>query len=382
MTKNDNLQNLQDFDSERQRTIIKEMNDKWDETNFNPESLLDEFELYFYNKNVLYNNKTYPIGTFSTNALNFVIDKKMKKLQPLLRTLYINYETVVLDSKKKLQLEDLKKIDSQIEVIKSYLGSLIVFDDRIGANNSLVTAYAIYGETGQSDDLIRNHASYQLISYIKIGDALISFFEHMHPFSKFWITNKYETYNHNYAQAFEDYFHNEISLDVSINTHTILPTVMFQSTCTESRFHSIELSNGSRVFGESLKFKSYLELLQYDYFKALQSEHTVRICNNCKHAFLQTTKHNTIYCDNIAPGYTNKTCREVGALHKQKEMVNNSPIHQLYKRCYKKLNQRYNRGTITLDEFNELISEISELRDTALSGTIEISAFSNQLDEI
>lgn len=351
------------------------MTDKWEGTNFNSESLLDEFEIYLYNKNVLYNNKTYPIGTFSTNAFNFVIDKKMKKLQPLLRTLYNDYQTVIMNTKKKLQLEDLKKIDSQIEVIKSTLDSLIVFDDRIIANNNLVTAYSIYGETGQSDDLIRNHASYQIISYIKIGDALISFFEHMYPFSKFWITNKSETYNHNYAEAFEDYFHNEIHLNVSFNIHTVLPTVMFQSTHTESRFDSMELSNGNRVFGETLKFKSFLELLQYDYFKALQGEHTVRICNNCKRAFLQTTKHHTIYCDNIAPGYTDKTCREVGALNKQKEKVNNSPIHQLYKRCYKKLNQRYNRGTINLDEFNKLITSIQQLRDDALNGIIELDNY-------
>lgn len=382
MTKNDNLQNLQGLDIEKQLAIMKEMADKWEETNFNPESLLDEFEIYLYNKNVLYNNKTYLIGTFSTNALNFLIDNKMKKLQPLLRSLYKDYQTVIIDTKKKLQLEDLKKIDSQIEVIKSHLGSLIIFDDRISANNSLVTAYAIYGETGQSDDLIRNHASYQIISYIKIGDALISFFEHMHPFSRFWITNKSETYNHNYAQAFEDYFYNEIPLDVSINTHTILPTVMFQSTHTKSRFHSMELPTGNRVFGESLKFKSYLELLQYDYFKALQSEHTVRICNNCKRAFLQTTKHHTIYCDNIAPGYTDKTCREVGALSKQKEKVNNSPIHQLYKRCYKKLNQRYNRGTINLDEFNESITKISGYRDSTLHGKMTIDVLEKLLKEI
>lgn len=382
MTKNDNLQSSRDLDIEKQLEIIKEMADKWEKSNFNPDSLLDEFEIYLYNKNALYNNKTYPIGTFSTNALNFVIDNKMKTLQPLLKSLYKDYQTVITDAKKKLQLEDLKKIDSQIEVIKSHLGSLIVFDDSIGANNSLVTAYDIYGETDQSDDLIRNHASYQIISYINIGDALISFFEHMHPFSKFWITNKSETYNHNYAQAFEDYFHNEIPLNVSINTHTILPTVMFQSTHTEIRFQSMKLPNGNRVFGESLKFTSYLELLQYDYFKALQGEHTVRICNNCKRAFLQTTKHHTIYCDNIAPGYTDKTCREVGALNKQKEKIENSPIQQLYKRCYKKLNQRYNRGTITLDEFNESVSDIQKFTDKALNGNLSVEKLKRLINNI
>lgn len=381
MTKIDNLQTLQELEAELERQQLQEMINKWEEEDFNPDSLLDEFVLTFFDKNVLYKEVSFPIGTFSTYALNFVIDGKMKELQPLLQNLYKDFQTLAENTHKKLQLDDLKKFDAQIEIIKPYLTSLILFDDRIKANNTLQTTYEVYGEN--ADDLILNHTTYQVLSYIKIGDALISFFEHMHPFSKRWITDSSKSYNHNYAQAFQDYFYHDIPLNVAINTNTILPTVMFQFTQVESWFQPLTLPNQDHlVFGESLKFNSYLELLQYDYFKALQNEHTVRICSNCKRAFLNTTKHHTIYCDQIAPNETDKTCRDVGALNKQKEKVENSPIHQLYKKCYKKLNQRYNRQTITLDEFNRLIAEIVELRESALIGNLSITELESKLSEL
>ena len=198
----------------------------------------------------------------------------------------------------------------------------------------------------------------------------------MHPFSKRYITESSEVYNHNYAQAFEDYFYNEISISTAMSDSTILPTTILQATSVESKFCPIRLTEDNTVvFGETLRLNSYLELLQYDYFKALQLENTVRICRNCGRAFLQTTKHHTVYCDRIAPHYNDKTCRDIGALNKQKEKGQNSPIHQLYKRCYKKLNQRYNRGTITLDEFNMSIMIISDSRNQALSAVISLSEY-------
>lgn len=69
-------------------------------------------------------------------------------------------------------------------------------------------------------------------------------------------------------------------------------------------------------------------------------------------------------------------------MNQQKELIKNSPIHQLYKRCYKKLNQRYNRGTITQDEFNRLISEIQKLRDDALGGQLSVVEFTSKLEII
>lgn len=108
----------------------------------------------------------------------------------------------------------------------------------------------------------------------------------------------------------------------------------------------------------------------------------MRVCRNCKRAFLNTTKHHTIYCDQIAPNETKKTCRQVGALNSEKEKIENSPIHQIYLRCYKKLNQRYNRRTITQNEFNKLITSIQQLRDDALNGTIELENYIYKINNL
>ena len=381
MTIFDNLQLEQTSDADLQRQQLLDIIDFLSKTDFNPETSLSDFEVFFYQKNILFNDAVYLVGTFSTSALNFVIDKKMKELQPLLVSLYDDYKLIVQAPGKKLQLEDIKRFDEQIKVIKTYLDSLIVFDNN--SNSSLTLAYEVYTNSSESCKLIHNYTSFIILSYIRIGDALISFYEHMYPFSKHYITESSEIYNHNYAQAFEDYFYNEVPITTAVSTSTILPTAMLQFATIDSRFcPAKQPGNNNTVFGETLRFNSYLELLQYDYLKALQLEHTIRICLNCGRAFLQTTKHHTVYCDRTASHYEDKTCRDVGALNKQKEKVQNSPIHQLYKRCYKKLNQRYNRGAITIDEFNAKISNILKCKEKALDGKINIEKFNDLLKKM
>lgn len=361
MTNSDNLQ------ANTSKNII-ELLSKYDSI---PVISLSDFSVGFYQKNIVYNNTSYPMGFFSECALNFVIDNKLKKLQPLLVKLYKGYTSILLNNKKELQLEDVRVLERQFIIINQHLDSLVIFSDIVNTSFMLDQIYDLSLSIHNSDKTIREYLCNLAISYIQIGDALISFYEHIYPFSRNWITNQSEDYNHNYAKAFQDYFSKEIPLQVAVNQNTILPTVMFQHINMQSVFQPIKISDDI-VFGETLTFNSYLELLQYDYFKALQNEHTTRVCHNCKKVFLQTTKHHTIYCDKIAPNYADKTCRDIGALNKQKEKVINSPIHQLYKRCYKKLNQRYNRGTITSEAFNDKIIFLNQSKDDALHGVITI----------
>jgi len=76
------------------------------------------------------------------------------------------------------------------------------------------------------------------------------------------------------------------------------------------------------------------------------------------------------------------TYRDIEALNKQKEKVQNSRIHHLYRRCYKKLNQRYNRKSITLDESNKLICDIISLKKNALSSNISANGLKDLLSDI
>ena len=72
------------------------------------------------------------------------------------------------------------------------------------------------------------------------------------------------------------------------------------------------------------------------------------------------------YCDGIAPGETERTCREIGAISNFREKVKNSEIWQLHQRAYKKYFARTRKGTMSRAEFEIWSREAEQLRDRAL----------------
>lgn len=209
---------------------------------------------------------------------------------------------------------------------------------------------------------------------------MIAFYEQIYDFSRTWITEASKQNGHDYSLAYEDYFYGGyFEFNATKKRNTILPRSLSQFLDIKTLFATTEIPEYDKpLFSEIILFNSYLDLLQYDYFRSLQNEYTVRVCRNCKRAFLNTTKHHTIYCDQIAPNETTKTCRQVGALNSEKEKIENSPIHQLYLRCYKKISARYRRNTITQDEYNNLVKSANKLKEDALKGEITI----DKLEEI
>lgn len=380
MSKNDNLQNVQAYIHED--SLISQL--------LNPTlagydgreyfESLSKFSAVFHHKNIYLQNldKSYPLGTFATEAINFIIDLKMKDLQPLIRQLYNDYQQAYLHNTEPLSLEVIHNFETQIKAIDTHLESLTVFNDRLHKEHPF--GLGITQDTMNQIDGLEDTIASVIASYIEVCDALIAFYEQIYDFSRTWITEASKQNGHDYSLAYEDYFYGGyFEFNAKKKRNTILPRSLSQFLDIKTLFATTEIPEYDKpLFSEIILFNSYLDLLQYDYFKALQNEYTVRVCRNCKRAFLNTTKHHTIYCDQIATNETKKTCRQVGALNSEKEKIANSPIHQLYLRCYKKISARYRRNTITQDEYNKLVTDANKLKDDALKGEITI----DKLEEI
>ena len=83
-----------------------------------------------------------------------------------------------------------------------------------------------------------------------------------------------------------------------------------------------------------------------------------RRCHNCGKYFLLTAGYNTCYCNNIAPGETERTCRKVGAHRKEAQgKTNRTPAQVEYDRAYNRLKQRKNRKKISVEEWNAAVAE-------------------------
>jgi len=81
--------------------------------------------------------------------------------------------------------------------------------------------------------------------------------------------------------------------------------------------------------------------------------------------------YNICYCNNIAPGETERTCRKVGAHKKaEKEKAFETPAQQEYRKAYNCLKVRKNRKKISNDEWNKKVALAQEWKDQSERGEL------------
>lgn len=77
-------------------------------------------------------------------------------------------------------------------------------------------------------------------------------------------------------------------------------------------------------------------LLNFELTEIIKDNIILRICNYCSRYFIAPNRHIT-YCNNIAPGYTNKTCKQVARNNKYTESFKDDEALSLF---YKKYNNK------------------------------------------
>ena len=91
----------------------------------------------------------------------------------------------------------------------------------------------------------------------------------------------------------------------------------------------------------------------------------------------------TCYCNNIAPGETERTCRKVGAHRKEAQgKANRTPAQKEYDRAYNRLKQRKNRRKISLDEWNAAVVMAQELLERSGRGELTDEELKIKLAEL
>ncbi len=137
------------------------------------------------------------------------------------------------------------------------------------------------------------------------------------------------------------------------------------------------------VIGEETQFQDIVPFLYTDFYRGLIHGNAPRRCHNCGRYFLLTAGYNTCYCNNIAPGETERTCRKVGAHRKEaKGRANRSPAKVEYDKAYLRLKQRKLRGKITVDEWNTAVAKAQELLEQSEQGKLTDEELTQKLKEL
>ncbi|MBQ3701730.1 MAG: hypothetical protein II885_03135 [Oscillospiraceae bacterium] len=117
---------------------------------------------------------------------------------------------------------------------------------------------------------------------------------------------------------------------------------------------------------EKLYFNRILDFAYVELMRGMQKGFVPKRCANCGRWFLQTPGASFSYCGMIAPGETEKTCRDVGALTSFQAKVRNNEIWQTHQRAYKKYYARVLKKKMSKQEFEIWARRAEQLRDDAL----------------
>ncbi len=108
---------------------------------------------------------------------------------------------------------------------------------------------------------------------------------------------------------------------------------------------------GSIVLAERYTFPTLRDFLFVELGRPILHGNAPRQCRLCGGWFLHKQGDRAIYCERIAPGETEKTCREMGARMVFEKKIQDEDTWKLYKRAYKKYYARYMKGNMNQDEF-------------------------------
>ncbi len=127
-----------------------------------------------------------------------------------------------------------------------------------------------------------------------------------------------------------------------------------------------EPTNSKPEAVEQVYFDRLVDFVYVEFMKGIQKGFIPKRCGNCGRWFLQEPGATYAYCDRIAPGESEKTCRDVGAAVSFQAKVRNNDIWKLHQRAYKKYHARVRKGTMTKGEFEIWARGAEELRNQAL----------------
>lgn len=137
---------------------------------------------------------------------------------------------------------------------------------------------------------------------------------------------------------------------------------------------------GLPFLAEQMTFEDLVSFLYMDLYRGIAAGNIPRVCHNCKKWFLAIGGYDTVYCQRTAPGETERTCRQVGAHRKEK---NGSELGYIeYDKVYNRLKSRKRCGSITVEQWNQQVSYIQDLKEALLRGEITDAEYKMKLERV
>jgi len=166
-----------------------------------------------------------------------------------------------------------------------------------------------------------------------------------------------------YLKTFGNYLHPYANTE-KVSEEMFRQLEQSAAECTVNyAFHPMQ---GAVALVERYTFSSLRDFLYVELGKAILKGNAPRQCQLCGQWFLHEHGSKTRYCERLAPGETERTCRETGARTVFEKKIQSEDTWKLYKRAYKKYYARYMKGNMSESDFKAWVMYAAMERDKAI----------------
>ncbi|MDO5544610.1 MAG: DUF6076 domain-containing protein [Eubacteriales bacterium] len=116
---------------------------------------------------------------------------------------------------------------------------------------------------------------------------------------------------------------------------------------------------------EQYRLTRLSELLYLELIHLLRSGGGIQKCRNCGRYFLPERGYHYRYCDQVAPGESVRTCRDIGAAKTRQSKLEGSAALTIYQRAYKRYYARVLKGQWSKEQFQRWQVQALKVRSEA-----------------
>ena len=316
--------------------------------------------LDFWQDTVIYEGKTFPVGTLACDALNVSADtlaqmnEQCQKINLLLGMLNAGQDAsalfpmareaalAMLDILSKIppfSYMDIPKHREQIEKVFTADNALKYMEFAIKATTNSLQLEEVpkYADAMmlQRYTAVFGHLAYSLGEY---QTAMLDFAEKSDG-------NEADRTAEGFAKMFGSYFPPKFSItDDNAWMSTLNNSVQYVSI--------IRPGYDVPMLVKRMHYVSFVGMFRSDLFEGLCVGHAPRKCRICGKWFLTTNARHTKYCGGLAPGdKLHRTCRQIGNLkgREQRELADDHPVIQIYEKRLNTINRYIKRGKLDED---------------------------------
>nr|WP_330372129.1 DUF6076 domain-containing protein [[Clostridium] aminophilum] len=326
--------------------------------------------LDFWQDTVIYEGKTFPIGTLACDALNVPADtiskmnEQCEKINLMLGAMNAKQDASALFPMVReaalAMLDILSKTPpfSYMDVPKHRERIERVFTTDCALSHLECVQKANSG-TMQLEDLVKYEDAVLLERYTAVfGHLAFSLGEYqkaMLDFAEKSDSNEADRTAEGFAKMFGSYFPPEFS---------ITEGNAWMSVSNQSVQYVSTIRPGEDVakLVKRMHYVSFVGMFRSDLFEGLCVGHAPKKCKICGKWFLTTNARHTKYCGGYAPeDKLHRTCRQIGNLkgREQRELADDHPVIQIYEKRLNTINRYIKRGKLD-DDVAEVMKKLAK----------------------